>query len=301
MGRLRLVLSCLLAIVVGLGAACSQKSAATKTTQRCTPGNYVFCRCKDRSEGTKLCNDDGDSFGACEGCLGGTDNQPGDPEPPPTDEPPPPPPPPGEDASTKKDSGATIVDSGPPPAPHPKVGELFISEIMFDPSGSEPAEEWFEVVSIASSTVSLNGMLIRDAAGRTHGIDATPAILLAPLAHKVLVRNKPAAIATGVPSASIVFEYGTGDPDTGGVLLSNSPTAGISLLDGATEIVKVLYGAFDFTQSPPGGASIQLKVPSAATAGSKTGWCLSTIAWAGQPAVKNPKDKGSPGEQSNCP
>ena len=31
----------------------------------CTPGSYVFCRCSDRSEGTKLCAADGNSFGPC--------------------------------------------------------------------------------------------------------------------------------------------------------------------------------------------------------------------------------------------
>ena len=36
---------------------------------RCTPGAYVFCRCQDRSEGTKLCQDDGKAFGPC-ACSG---------------------------------------------------------------------------------------------------------------------------------------------------------------------------------------------------------------------------------------
>ena len=31
----------------------------------CTPGSYVFCRCPDRSEGTKLCRSDGQSFEPC--------------------------------------------------------------------------------------------------------------------------------------------------------------------------------------------------------------------------------------------
>lgn len=31
----------------------------------CTPGAYVFCRCADRSEGTKQCRADGLSFDAC--------------------------------------------------------------------------------------------------------------------------------------------------------------------------------------------------------------------------------------------
>ncbi|HRG99153.1 MAG TPA: hypothetical protein PLR99_23045 [Polyangiaceae bacterium] len=31
----------------------------------CTPGTYVFCRCADTKEGTKLCKDDGETFEAC--------------------------------------------------------------------------------------------------------------------------------------------------------------------------------------------------------------------------------------------
>jgi len=278
-------------------AGCTKTSASTSRQTRCTPGNYVFCRCKDRSEGTKLCNEDGETFGPCEGCLGGTDNIEGDPEPPPDDDPPPPPP---NDAGNQEDTGPP-VDAGPTPPPRPKVGELFVTEIMFDPTGSEPAEEWFEVFSIATGTVTLNGLLLRDASGRTHGIPSTPAVLLAPGTHKLLVRNRPAAIATGIPSSAIIFEYGTGDPDTGGVLLSNSATAALSILDGGNEIVKVAFGAFGFTQSPPGGASIQLKVPNASQALQKSGWCMSTTVFAGQPASKNPKDMGTPGAASSCP
>ncbi len=32
-------------------------SAVMRSLSGCTPGAYVFCRCQDRSEGTKLCQD----------------------------------------------------------------------------------------------------------------------------------------------------------------------------------------------------------------------------------------------------
>lgn len=50
------------------GGCASSSSAADPTVVKCTPGNYVFCRCQNREEGTKLCNDDGHSFGKCEPC-----------------------------------------------------------------------------------------------------------------------------------------------------------------------------------------------------------------------------------------
>ena len=276
----------------GLAAivACSQQAPAG-TARICTPGNYVFCRCKDRSEGTKLCIPDGTGFDRCEGCLSGSpDNNIGEPEPAPTD-----------DAEAPVPDAMTPVDAGPPPVgERPRAGELFVTEIMYDPSGNEPTDEWFEVYSIATKTVSLNGLLLRDGAGRTHVLGPSPALNLQPNEHKVLVRNKPAAIAAGVPSARILGEYGTGDPDTGGILLTNASTGALALLDGATEIVKVSYGGFAFVQAPPGGASVQLKVPLASVANVASGWCLSTKEWAGQPALKLPRDKGSPGAESNC-
>jgi hypothetical protein len=42
-----------------------KSNAADPAARICTPGNYVFCRCEDRSEGTKLCLADGASFEDC--------------------------------------------------------------------------------------------------------------------------------------------------------------------------------------------------------------------------------------------
>ncbi len=75
---------------------CSSTSDASPTGVRCTPGNYVFCRCADRAEGTKLCKEDGASFEACTTgaagqCVGGEDltdpgtGTPVDPDPIPTE------------------------------------------------------------------------------------------------------------------------------------------------------------------------------------------------------------------------
>lgn len=56
-----------LLLATACGAGCSS-AQATKTATRCTPGSYVFCRCQDRQEGTKLCMEDGETFGRCEPC-----------------------------------------------------------------------------------------------------------------------------------------------------------------------------------------------------------------------------------------
>ena len=53
------------AILGAAFAACTTTNAADSSAVKCTPGNYVFCRCEDRSEGTKLCHPDGVSFDDC--------------------------------------------------------------------------------------------------------------------------------------------------------------------------------------------------------------------------------------------
>lgn len=70
--------------VVSLLLACTT-TPKTKEETLCTPGGYVFCRCRDRQDGAKLCKDDGQSFGPCEPCES-YDNpegplEPGDPGP----------------------------------------------------------------------------------------------------------------------------------------------------------------------------------------------------------------------------
>lgn len=56
----------------GLVVACSATPAA-KAERLCTPDANVFCRCVDRSEGTKKCKPDGQSFEACVPCDGSGD------------------------------------------------------------------------------------------------------------------------------------------------------------------------------------------------------------------------------------
>ena len=73
-------------LVIAGGCASSTGAADTGGVVKCTPGNYVFCRCQDREEGTKLCNEDGHSFGKCEPCETATNPVlPDDPNNPPPD------------------------------------------------------------------------------------------------------------------------------------------------------------------------------------------------------------------------
>ena len=49
-------------------------SADAKPDRICTPDKEVFCRCRDRAEGSKVCNADGSAYSKCEPCE--TDDNP---------------------------------------------------------------------------------------------------------------------------------------------------------------------------------------------------------------------------------
>lgn len=180
------------------------------------------------------------------------------------------------------------VDAGPPPPPKPGVGEVLITEVMYDPFGTEPDSEWFELHNRASETRSLGGLVISDGGGRTHTIKAGTTI--APGAYVVFVRSIGAA--GKVPSTAIAYEYGESLPSNGGVILANGDTGALYLRNGGTVIAQADYGGW-FSQS--GGSSVQLKVLDFAASANKTSWCLSYNAWA------TGSDKGTPGAPSDCP
>lgn len=75
--RVRGLLGSLLStLAISMAVACADGDTTGKEDRLCTPGAYVFCRCADRAEGTKLCQADGRSFEACTtsasgGCVGG--------------------------------------------------------------------------------------------------------------------------------------------------------------------------------------------------------------------------------------
>lgn len=64
------------ALLLSIIGGCSAETKA-KSEKLCTPGAYVFCRCQDRQEGAKLCNETGDGFGKCEPCETDTQIDPG--------------------------------------------------------------------------------------------------------------------------------------------------------------------------------------------------------------------------------
>ncbi len=193
--------------------------------------------------------------------------------------------------TTPQDGGKTTQDSGnpppppppPPTTPMPSAGEIAISEVMYNPSGSEPDEEWIEITNLASAARSLSGLTLTDGSGSTHTIASSPAVVIQPGAYVVLARNKATATSAGVPAAAIVYQYAS-------ITLANGSTGGITIKNGTTTLASVPFGQWTAALN---GESISLKNMTApGTAGS---WCFSPSEWG------TATDYGTPGAASDCP
>jgi hypothetical protein len=200
-----------------------------------------------------------------------------------------------------QDAKGAAADSAPPPPPpppppgvqKPAAGEVIISELMYDPSGTEPDNEWIELFNTTASDKLLSGLVLHDGGGRTHTIAGASTVIPAG-AYVVLARNKTAAVASKIPAASILYDYGAGLTSTEGILLANASTGSLTLQDGATQIAQAPYGGW-YNQASPGGHSVELKGKTAAGAGSAAGWCLGSKAWV------TGSDMATPGAASDCP
>lgn len=152
-----------------------------------------------------------------------------------------------------RDAGADTSSSTPPvvfPPGTPRAarGDVVITEVMYDPTGPEPASEWLEVWNGKSSARSLAGLTLRDGAGRTHVIAGDMgSVAVAPNAYVVLVRDRAAAIAGGVPESTILYEYGAKLSSSEGIQLANGGSGAIALFDGESEITSVAYGSYQLT------------------------------------------------------
>jgi hypothetical protein len=120
-----------------------------------------------------------------------------------------------------------------------------LNEVLANPLGREPAEEWIELVNASSLAADLGGLVLEDSAGRVE----LPALLAAPGAHVLVVREDFASFGQDVVPAEAtpflrVAELGknglsnSGEPlrllDRSGAVLSAFPPlaskhAGVSL------------------------------------------------------------------------
>jgi hypothetical protein len=196
-----------------------------------------------------------------------------------------------EDASADaEDGGAADADDGGSIA-LPAVGDIVITEIMFDPSGPVPEAQWFELYNLTATPQLLTGLTIEDGWGDSQGIESGVPVIAPPFTYVVLVRDLATAVSSGIPDGSIVYEYGAGLPSDQGIELASDATGDVSLWSGGLELVDVPYGRWSMAFP---GQSIELGPLQYAGADDPANWCVGQLPWAAG------SDDGTPGFASDC-
>jgi hypothetical protein len=195
------------------------------------------------------------------------------------------------DAATADDSVDAGVDDAGSVAVAPSLGDLIITEIMFDPSGPVPEAQWFEIYNLTSTPELLSGLTIQDGWGDMQVISSSASVIAPPFTYVVLVRDMATAVANSIPAASIVYEYGTGLTDDQGIELAFDGTGDLSLWNGGLELVDVPYGPWGLSYE---GDSIELAPLQYVGADQPGNWCVAQVPWA--PG----SDYGTPGLPSDC-
>ena len=196
--------------------------------------------------------------------------------------------PPDDSADASDDADA---DDGSSAAVTPSIGDLVITEIMFDPSGPVPEAQWFEVYNLTDEPELLNGLTIEDSWGDAQTISSTPPVIAPPFAYVVLVRDMSTAVSNGIPAGSIVYEYGAGQSSYQGIEFASDWTGDLSLWNGGQEIVDVPYGGWGLSYT---GDSIELASLQFVGADQPGNWCVAQQPWG--PG----SDYGTPGVASDC-
>jgi len=190
------------------------------------------------------------------------------------------------------DGGAADTDDAEATAVAPSVGDLVITELMFDPSGPVPEAQWFEIYNLTAMPELLSGLTIQDGWGDTQVIASGAPVIAPPFGYVVLVRDLATAVADAVPGASIVYEYGAGLPSDQGIELAFDVTGDLSIWSGNLQLADVPYGPWGLSSL---GQSIELGPLQYAGADQAASWCLAQSPWA--PG----SDDGTPGLPNDCP
>jgi hypothetical protein len=174
------------------------------------------------------------------------------------------------------------ADRGTPGAPNdcrfaraPTAGDLVISEIHANPSGSEPYAEWIEIANVTADPITVDGVAVQSGTSES----ALPAgAFLMPGARAVLCR----AVTDG-PAGCIAY---------GSVRLNNTGADDVALLLGGTAIDRVAWdGAWVFAD----GVSLELSEGrlDAVENDAAASWCAAETPWG--------SERATPGAPNACP
>ena len=157
----------------------------------------------------------------------------------------------------------TPTPTPPGPTPTPFGGGLLISEVLYDPVGSEPNAEWIEIYNATSATIDLSGFKIGDeeTQGDSEGTYRFPdAATIAP-GETILIANKAADFESAY-GFQPDFELNESDPavpdmlkytpwSSGSMSLSNSGDEVLLLDYGDNVVDTVSWGTSNWAFDPP--------------------------------------------------
>ncbi|MCK6546037.1 right-handed parallel beta-helix repeat-containing protein [Myxococcota bacterium] len=155
-------------------------------------------------------------------------------------------------------------------------GDLVVTEIMFDPSGTETQREWFEIYNTTSAPIDLVGFTFSDDGTDSFTVARATPVVIAPGAYFVLGRNGDPALNGGV---TVGYVYS-------GFALANSGDEIIISIGGVT-IDRVAYDAA-FPHVP--GQAIALDPDNVDATANDDG-----ASWCNGASVLASGDRGTPG------
>lgn len=161
----------------------------------------------------------------------------------------------------------------------PQAGDLVISEIMYNPEGTEPLGEWIEIYNLGQAPVRLQGVQVGS------GEDVGPVEADAVLGvgqYAVLCYDAQAG-----PAGCLVY--------TGDARFNNSPDQVTLLSAQGVELDTVAYGTSGDWPASSNGVSIELSRGQLSPQGNDEGaaWCQGSASFSG--------GQGSPGRENDCP
>jgi len=159
-----------------------------------------------------------------------------------------------------------------------RVGDIIVTEVMNDPSGTETQREWFEVYNTTAAAIDINGLELADDGSDNFVITSAMPLMVSAGGYFVLGRSADMMLNGGV---RVDYVYS-------GFALSNASDE-LVIRAGALEVDRVAYdGGMTFPQVPGRAFALDPTTLDYASNDDGTSWCQATTMLSGG-------DFGTPG------